>query len=104
MPKIRKAARGKHRWVGLAFSENFSEIKTLKSELQKILGKINFKLYDYLIEGNKGSCIIKIKLEDYAFVRDKFENSKEIVSITASGKIRLVRLRLNNYFQRQIDV
>ena len=104
MPKIRKAARGKHRWVGLAFSENFSDIKKLKSELQNILGKINFKLYDYLIEGNKGSCIIKIKLEDYAFVRDIFDSSTEILSITASGKIRLVRLRLNNYLQRQIDV
>ncbi|MBK00462.1 MAG: hypothetical protein CMB48_05895 [Euryarchaeota archaeon] len=104
MPKISKAARGKHRWLGLVFSENFLEIERLKDEIDVLIENKSFKLYDFTIDGFKGSCIIKIKLEDYDFVRKKFnEHSGEIVSITSSGKIRLVRLRITDYFQRQID-
>ncbi|MAK05029.1 MAG: hypothetical protein CMA03_03975 [Euryarchaeota archaeon] len=104
MPKISKAARGKHRWLGLVFSENFLRIEDLKEEIGTIIENISFKLYDFTIDGSKGSCIIKIKLDDYDFVRSKFyEKSKEIFSITSSGKIRLVRLRISDYFQRQID-
>ena len=103
MPKISKAARGKHRWVGLVFSAKFSDINVLKHELNHVLKNIDYRLYDYILDGSHRSCIIKIKLEHYPFVRDMFVPPKEIFSITSSGKIRLVRLRISEYFERQVD-
>ena len=103
MPKISKAARGKHRWIGLVFSAKFSDISALKDEIDHILKNIDYRLYDYIMDGTHGSCIIKIKLEYYQFVRGVFVVPNEIFSITSSGKIRLVRLRINEYFNRQVD-
>ena len=103
MPKISKAARGKHRWIGLVFPAKFSDIRVLKDEINHILKNIHYRLYDYILDGSHGSCIIKIKLEHYQFVRDIFVAPKEIFSITSSGKIRLVRLRISEYFERQVD-
>ena len=103
MPKISKAARGKHRWIGLVFSAKFSDIRSLKDEINHILKDIDFRLYDYILDGSHGSCIIKIKLEHYQYVRGVFVAPNEIFSITSSGKIRLVRLRISEYFGRQVD-
>ena len=104
MPKISKAARGKHRWIGLIFDDTFLNIDSVRESIQKNLNKSEIKLYDYFNEKNRKSCIIKVKLEEYNDVRDLFVSKEgRIFSITSSGKIRLVRLRLDEYFQRQID-
>ena len=55
MPKISKAVRGKHRWVGLVFSTKFSDINSLKDELNHILKDIDYRLYDYILDGSHGS-------------------------------------------------
>jgi hypothetical protein len=104
MPKIRKAARGKHRWIGLALGKSDSEIESVRSEIMELLGYTYVKLYDFIIDSGRKSCIIKVKLEKYPAVRERFKNYEgSIISVTSSGKIRLVRLRLEEYFQRQID-
>tara|TARA_B100001996_G_C18623017_1_gene578541 strand:- start:13 stop:330 length:318 start_codon:yes stop_codon:yes gene_type:complete len=104
MPKIGKAARGKHRWIGLVFDKNYLEFKSVKDSLLKILNCADVKMYDYINEGSRRSCIIKVKLSEYEGTK-KLLNDKDcrIFSITSSGKVRLVRLRLEEYFQRQID-
>lgn len=105
MPKIRKAARGKHRWLGIVLGNSYSDIESVRSDLMGLLDYKYIKLYDFVIEGNNRSCIVKIKLEKYLGVREKLEkNDLGIFSITSSGKIRLVRSRIEEYFQRQIDV
>ena len=104
MPKTGKAARGKHRWIGLELVSSFSEREMAIKKIESLLNKSNMKLYDFINENKRKSCIIKIKLKDYKEVRGILEKYEEhIVSITSSGKIRLVRLRMNEYFQRQID-
>jgi len=104
MPKTGKAARGKHRWIGLELGTSFSEREIAIKKIEFLLNISNIKIYDFINENKRKSCIIKIKLEDYKEVRAILENSEEhTVSITSSGKIRLVRLRMNEYFQRQID-
>jgi len=104
MPKIGKAARGKHRWIGLVFDKGYLEFKSVKDSLLKILDCTDIKIYDYINEGPRRSCIIKVKLSEYEGTKQLL-NDKEcsIFSTTSSGKIRLVRSRLDEYFQRQID-
>tara|TARA_B100000287_G_scaffold118604_1_gene110526 strand:+ start:2061 stop:2378 length:318 start_codon:yes stop_codon:yes gene_type:complete len=104
MPKIGKAARGKHRWIGVVFDENYTEIKSVKESLKKLLNFSEIKLYDYINEKSRKSCIIKVKLSEYAVTKKLLNDLEQnIFSITSSGKIRLVRSRLDDYFQRQID-
>ena len=99
MPKIGKAARGKHRWIGLVFDDNFSEINSVSEAIQNLIHQEKVKLFDYINEENRKSCIIKVKLEEYSTVKEMLRNNKNrIFSITSSGKIRLVRLRLDEYF------
>ncbi|MED5272360.1 MAG: hypothetical protein VX613_05685 [Candidatus Thermoplasmatota archaeon] len=104
MPKIGKAARGKHRWIGLVFDEKYTEIKSVKDYLEKLLNCSEIKLYDYINDESRKSCIIKVKLSEYAVTKKLLNDLEQnIFSITSSGKIRLVRSRLDDYFQRQID-
>lgn len=92
MAKLRKAARGKHRWIGLTVDESVSN----RQELQGIIGQIEAlrggcKLFDFV----DGQAIIKIPLESYDTVKSIFEDGYNgLVSKTSSGKIRLVRERM----------
>ena len=92
MAKLRKAARGKHRWIGLTVDESVSN----RQELQEIIGRIEAlgdgcKLFDFV----DGQAIIKIPLESYDAAKSTFEDGcNGLVSKTSSGKIRLVRERM----------
>ena len=100
MPKIGKAARGKHRWIGLEFSSKFSNYEVLRDELKNKLSYSKLKIYDFVVDGDRRTCIIKVDLEDYIVVRSKLGTPGDILSVTSSGKIKLVRNRLDELFQR----
>jgi hypothetical protein len=90
--KLRKAARGKHRWVGLTVDESV----TNREELEKILNqgedlKVGCKLFDFI----DGKAIIRIPLESYEEAKSILkEGFNGLISQTSSGKIRLVRERM----------
>ena len=90
--KIRKAARGKRRWVGLSIPKEMAS----REELEAALGNIavlgdDWRLYDF-VEQN---AILRLPLEVYIEARPILEQGVDgITSVTASGKIRLVRDRL----------
>jgi hypothetical protein len=90
--KIRKAARGKRRWVGLAIPKQLAS----REELEAALGEIavlgdDWRLYDF-VEQN---AILRLPLAVYIEARPILEAGVDgITSVTASGKIRLVRNRL----------
>lgn len=92
MAKLRKAARGKHRWVGLTIDESISN----RQELEKIIGqievlKVGCKLFDFV----DGKAIIRIPLGYYNSAKSILEaGCNGLVSQTSSGKIRLVRERM----------
>lgn len=83
--KLTKALRGKRRWIGCT-CEGFDS----KSDLEKYLSSFPVKLYDF----ENGNCIVVVRLEDFESVRESFAEGR-VVSVTSSGKIRLVRERMN---------
>lgn len=82
--KPSKALRGKRRWIGCEY-ENFST----REELEDYLSDVPVKLYDM----DNGKCVISVLLVNYEDVKQKLALSP-VVSITSSGKIKLVRERL----------
>ena len=63
MPRLRKAARGKRRWLGLEVDAVFST----RDDLQKVLERIpalgeDWRLYDF----KDNSAIVRVRLEHYA--------------------------------------
>ena len=82
--KLTKALRGKRRWIGCLCPE-FEK----RSDLVEYLARHPVKLYDF----ENGKCIIVVKLEDYQSVKSALTTGK-VISQTSSGKIRLVRERM----------
>ena len=83
--KLTKALRGKRRWIGCA-CEGFKS----REELEDYLSNIPVKLYDFEVE----KCILVVELNDFESVKQSLSNGK-VISITSSGKIKLVRERMN---------
>lgn len=94
MAKVRKAARGKHRWVGLEFESESLSRDEVGEKLKEILESINFRLYDCKAKANSTHAIIKVSLPNYVSAREAILNAAGVDSLTSSGKIRLVRERL----------
>lgn len=82
--KLTKALRGKRRWIGCETS-GF----TSRSGLEAHLAELPVRLYDMVPD----KCILRVSHDDYESVRDSLSEGK-VVSVTSSGKIRLVRERL----------
>jgi hypothetical protein len=88
--RLTKALREKRRWVGLSVL-NCTSRSDLKSKIEKIAPVEEWKLMDF----NNGKAILMILLKNQVEWRNVLENpNQEIHSITMSGKIRLVRERL----------
>ena len=83
--KLTKALRGKRRWIGCK-CDGFDS----RSELENFLSEHPVKIYDF----EEGKCILVVRLDDYDSIR-KLLGTGRVVSLTSSGKIRLVRERMN---------
>ena len=88
--RLTKAHRAKRRWVGLNVS-NCNDRSDLKSKIASIAPVDDWKLMDF----NQTTAILRILLKDEKEWRKILDNPQaEIHSVTMSGKIRLVRERL----------
>ena len=88
--RLSKALREKCRWIGINVSncENRYELKT---KITKIAPVKYWKLYDF----KNRKAILRIYLKDEKKWREILEQpDSEIYSVTTSGKINLVRLRM----------
>ena len=110
--KVSKAKRPKRRWVGIALPPSIQSSEDLKSVFEAPpFNKYRIKLYDCHPGGTEGAlaarliqkrtddvgfAIICVLLSQYEEVRNVLESGDgyDLTSITASGKIRLVRERL----------
>ena len=95
MPKPKKAARGKHRWIGLRIEKTPSR-KELENLLKTHLEGSDWRLFDIKETGENTLAILKTPLKNFKPTVAQINNSKEMVTITSSGKIRLVRKRLKS--------
>ncbi len=83
--KLTKALRGKRRWIGCK-CDGFES----RSELENFMSEYPVKIYDFEDE----KCILVVRLEDYDSIRESLSQGR-VVSVTSSGKIRLIRERMN---------
>ena len=96
MPKGKKAARGKHRWIAIQVNKSIQ-----RDSMKKLLGEklegLEWKLVDSEKKANRTFSVIKITLSDYRQALTKLNETSGFETITSSGKIRLVRERLKSY-------
>ena len=96
MPREKKAARGKHRWIAIKVNKS-----TQRDSLNKLLGEklegLEWKLFDSEKQSKRTLSIIKITLSDYRQALTKLNEIPGIETIASSGKIRLVRERVKSY-------
>ena len=96
MPRPKKAARGKHRWVAIRVNKSIQ-----RDSLQKLLGEslkgLEWKLFDSEKQSKRTFAIIKITLSDYQQALSTLNEISGFETITSSGKIRLVRERVKSY-------
>ncbi len=96
MPRAKKAARGKHRWIAIKVNKS-----TQRDSLKKLLGEklegLEWKLFDSEKQSKRTLSIIKITLSDYRQALTKLNEIPGIETIASSGKIRLVRERVKSY-------
>ena len=96
MPKGKKAARGKHRWIAIQVNKSIQR-DSMKKHLGEKLEGLEWKLFDSEKKANRTFSVIKITLSDYRQALTKLNETSGFETITSSGKIRLVRERLRSY-------
>ena len=96
MPRPKKAARGKHRWVAIEVNKSLQR-DSLKRLLGESLEGLEWQLFDSEKQSERTLAIIKITLSDYQLALETLNEISGFETITSSGKIRLVRERLKSY-------
>ena len=96
MPRQKKAARGKHRWIAIQVNKSIQR-DTLKKLLGESLDGIEWKLFDSEKQSKRTIAIIKVTLSDYHRAVAILNKISGFQTITSSGKIRLVRERVKSY-------
>lgn len=117
--RLSKALRGKRRWVGVLVEPALNSQDKVEQSLQTLcstLGDVRLRLFDCIVADERaqqsttveatedipatgGLAIIEVPLTAYSDLRAVLEGESALAShgfqsLTASGKIRLVRQRL----------
>ena len=91
MARKSKAARGKRRWVGISLDGEYSSIDGLikRTTDNSIVVKIAWSSSD------GKDIILEVRLEDYRDLVRLLDDQQGVTPVTSSGKIRLVKERLD---------
>ena len=92
MPNLRKAARGKRRWVGVKVDTSAVEVEEFFEHVSASVGKLKIA---WTSEDGQ-YLILEIRLEDYNIAKEAIRVMDYANSITSSGKIRLVKSRISS--------
>ena len=95
MPKVNKSARGKHRWIDFQLDGKEYSRHRCEVFLSEIFTNISWRLFDFENIDGVYNGILKIPLESYIDAKEIINNQDEATTITSSGKIKLVRERMN---------
>ena len=99
MPKPKKAARGKHRWIGFRVNNTLTRGE-LENILKTHLDSSEWRLFDIQESEKNTFAILKIPLKKFKQTIVQINNSNNMGTITSSGKIILVRKRLNSILRK----
>ena len=96
MPKPKKAARGKHRWIAIVVNKSIQ-----RDSFNKLLGQsmegLEWQLFDMEKQSKRTFAILKTTLSDYQEALATLNEISGFETLTSSGKIRLVRERVKSY-------
>ena len=95
MAKLRKAARGKRRWVGVKIDTEKIDQGALLEQLASDAGRPRLAW----TSDDKQLLILEVRLENYKKLIDSIGNVDYAESITSSGKIRLVKSRISQSYK-----
>ena len=95
MAKLRKAARGKRRWVGVKIDTEKIDQGALLEQLASDAGRPRLAW----TSDDKQLLILEVRLENYKKLIDSIGNVDYAESITSSGKIRLVKARISQSYK-----
>ena len=98
MAGLTKAKRGKHRWIGLALDSKLQTRAKFETILDDLLINSIWKLYDFKTVNTVTYSIVKIDLNSYKKSIEILNSHELIETITSSGKIKLVRERMEIKF------
>ena len=96
MPKPKKAARGKHRWIAIIVNKSIQR-DSFNKLLEQSLEGIEWQLFDMEKQSKRTFAILKTTLSDYQEALATLNEISGFETLTSSGKIRLVRERLKSY-------
>lgn len=92
MPRLNKAARGKRRWVGVVFDDKVMSSRQLIQSLSENLETVKIAW----ASDDEKIMILRVKLREYPMLIKKIRETVGVRSLTSSGKIRLVKSRLDS--------
>ena len=96
MPKPKKVARGKHRWIAILVNKSIQ-----RDSFNKLLGQslegLEWQLFDMEKQSKRTFAILKTTLSDYQEALATLNEISGFETLTSSGKIRLVRERVKSY-------
>ena len=95
MPSIRKAARGKRRWVGIKIDRENTSEDALMEKLALNAGRPRVAW----ASGDGRFVILEVRLENYEVMVEAISTMDYVKSITSSGKIRLVKSRIYQIYK-----
>lgn len=95
MPTLRKAARGKRRWVGIEIDTKNADASTLFEQLDLDAGRPRLA---WTSEDGR-FIILEVRLENHRKLIDSIRSMDHAESITSSGKIRLVKSRVSQLYE-----
>lgn len=95
MAGLGKAARGKRRWIGLRVPYGAASRASCERLLEAVLEGLRWRMYDHK-PGPDGSAtaIVRVPLSDCESATSRINSEEGWHTLTRSGKIRLVRKRL----------
>tara|TARA_Y100000748_G_scaffold294761_1_gene285783 strand:+ start:15569 stop:15862 length:294 start_codon:yes stop_codon:yes gene_type:complete len=94
VPKVKKSARGKHRWIGFQLDVEEYSRRSCEDFFSIIFEGIPWKLFDFKNINGAYYGILKVPLEYYLNAKDLVNQQEFSSTITSSGKIKLVRQRM----------
>jgi len=95
MAGLGKAARGKRRWIGLRIPSGATSRASCEGLLEAVLEGLRWRMYDHN-SGPDGSAtvIVRVPLSDCESATSRINSEEGWHTLTRSGKIRLVRKRI----------